>query len=195
MRDYSKDSTKLFEVMSSKSFLNSTSIGGETPVYIYSYEVEATDVVEDMLSKLKKRLGLEGVRLLHIDLFEAFITYCKDSGYLDWMLEAEEETSKEEFLENVQGIAENTGFAENIGQMLDSEEYDVFVLTGAGKIYPLLRMHSMLEKLQKHVEDHPLVLFFPGEYIKSLNGGISLSLFARLNDDNYYRAFDILKEA
>ena len=35
MRDYSKDSTKLFEVMSSKSFLNSTSIGGETPVYIY----------------------------------------------------------------------------------------------------------------------------------------------------------------
>lgn len=181
--------------MRSKSFLNSTSIGGETPTYIYSYEIEASDIVADMLSKLKKKLELDGIKLYELELFEAFTTYCKETDYLDWMLEAEEDISKEEFLENMQGIAENPDFISYIGDKVEEEDYDIFVLSGIGKVYPLLRAHMLLDNLQSYIRRRPFVLFFPGEYIKSLSGGIALSLFGKLPTDNYYRAFDIIKEA
>ena len=195
MRDYSKDSDKLYSVMKSHSFLESTSIGGETPTYIYSYEIEATEIVEDMLNKLRKKLELDGIRLYEMDLFEAFTEFCDKEGYLDWMMEAEEGTSKEEFLENIQGIAENMGFISYVGGKIEDEDYDIFVLSGVGKVYPLLRAHMLLENLQNYIKRKPFVLFFPGEYIKSLSGGIALSLFGKLPADNYYRAFDIIKEA
>lgn len=194
MRDYSKDSDKLYSVMKSKAFLQSTSIGGETPTYVYAYEIEASDIVDDMLSKLEKKLELDGIKLYKLDLFEAFTSFCNEAGYLDFLLEAEETTDKEEFLENIQGIAENSDFISYIGNKIENEEYDIFVLTGAGKAYPLLRAHSLLENLQTYIKRRPFVLFFPGEYIKSTSGGIALNLFGKLPSDGYYRAFDIIKE-
>lgn len=194
MRDYSKDSDKLYSVMKSQAFLQSTSIGGETPTYIYAYEIEASEIVEDMLSKLEKKLALDGIRLYRFDMFEAFTSFCKEAGYLDFLLEIEAGTDKEEFLENIQGIAENSDFASFVGNKVENEDYDIFIMTGAGKAYPILRAHMLLEKLQDYIKRRPFVLFFPGEYVKSTSGGIALNLFGKLPSDGYYRAFDIIKE-
>jgi len=38
-------------------------------------------------------------------------------------------------------------------------------------------------------------MFFPGEYQHSLDTGASLVLFGKLQDDKYYRAFNILDRA
>ena len=52
----------------------------------------------------------------------------------------------------------------------------------------------LLNNLQKEAKEKPTVMFFPGEYTHSLANGASLDLFApvkRLEDDKYYRAFNI----
>jgi hypothetical protein len=39
--------------------------------------------------------------------------------------------------------------------------------------------------------DHPVVMFFPGEYRHREGTGSSLSLFGRLEHKGYYRAFNL----
>lgn len=66
---------------------------------------------------------------------------------------------------------------------------DVVFITGVGEIYPVLRLHGLFETLQQQgvFSDVPVVAFYPGRYT-----GQSLSLFSKLPDGNYYRAFDLI---
>jgi len=66
-------------------------------------------------------------------------------------------------------------------------------ITGVGQVFPYIRSHTVLNNLQSKAKDKPTVMFFPGEYKQSIVEGASLNLFDRLQDDKYYRAFDIYK--
>jgi hypothetical protein len=70
---------------------------------------------------------------------------------------------------------------------METSHADLLVITGVGSAYPLLRTHRLLNCLQPLLKRVPLVVFYPGKYT-----GQSLSLFGRLADDNYYRAFQLI---
>ena len=65
---------------------------------------------------------------------------------------------------------------------------DIVFLTGIGKVWPIIRSHTILNSLHSIIEDVPLVMFFPGEY-----DGLELKLFSEIKDDNYYRAFQLVE--
>ena len=65
---------------------------------------------------------------------------------------------------------------------------DVVIIGGVGRVYPYMRSHNVLNNLQHVFDDVPVVLLYPGEY-----SGQSLTLFGEFEDDNYYRAFNIVK--
>jgi hypothetical protein len=58
---------------------------------------------------------------------------------------------------------------------------------GVGNAWTLLRSHTLLNNLHTLMQNIPLVVFYPGEY-----NGQELSLFGRLGDNNYYRAFRLV---
>lgn len=64
---------------------------------------------------------------------------------------------------------------------------DVVLIHGVGRVYPYMRSHHILNNLQHVFDDVPVVLFYPGEY-----SGQSLTLFGEFQDDNYYRAFNLI---
>ena len=76
----------------------------------------------------------------------------------------------------VQHIKENT------------PENSVVFLTGIGKCYPILRSHKVLNNLHQAFVRVPVVMFFPGTYNEQ-----ELILFNEIKDDNYYRAFRLVK--
>jgi hypothetical protein len=80
---------------------------------------------------------------------------------------------------------------QEIGKQLNSNDYDVLFLSGVGEVYPYIRSHNVLNNLQSVAKQRPTLMFFPGAYTQSLETGASLDLFGRLNDDKYYRAFNI----
>ena len=61
-------------------------------------------------------------------------------------------------------------------------------LTGIGKCYPILRSHKVLNNLHQAFVRSPVVMFFPGTYNEQ-----ELILFNEIKDDNYYRAFRLVK--
>ncbi|EHO19073.1 hypothetical protein HMPREF9466_01865 [Fusobacterium necrophorum subsp. funduliforme 1_1_36S] len=66
-----------------------------------------------------------------------------------------------------------------------SKGKNFMILTGVGKVFPIVRTHTILNNLQNILEDTKVLLFFPGEYTST-----DLRLFG-FEDNNYYRAFRI----
>ncbi len=65
------------------------------------------------------------------------------------------------------------------------EDKNLVIITGVGKIYPIVRTHALLNNLQNIFNETKVILFFPGEYTTT-----DLRLFG-FKDNNYYRAFKI----
>lgn len=67
------------------------------------------------------------------------------------------------------------------------DQNDLVIVSGAGTVWPLLRIHSLLNNLQPVMGKTPLVVFYPGLY-----DGQSLRLFGKIKSSNYYRAFRLV---
>ena len=67
-------------------------------------------------------------------------------------------------------------------------ENAIVFLTGIGKCYPILRSHKVLNNLHQAFVRCPVVMFFPGTYNEQ-----ELILFNEIKDDNYYRAFRLVR--
>jgi hypothetical protein len=78
---------------------------------------------------------------------------------------------------------------------MEERPFQVMFITGVSEVFPYIRSHNILSNLQKIAKDKPTLMFFPGEYQHSLETGASLVLFGKLQDDKYYRAFNILDRA
>lgn len=66
-----------------------------------------------------------------------------------------------------------------------TKDKNFLILTGVGKVFPIVRTHPILNNLQNIFDHTKVLLFFPGEYTST-----DLRLFG-FQDNNYYRAFKI----
>jgi hypothetical protein len=64
---------------------------------------------------------------------------------------------------------------------------DVLMLTGVGAVFPFMRVHSLLEALQPHFADIPILVMYPGVF-----DGRHVKLFDKLRPNDYYRAFNVV---
>ena len=98
--------------------------------------------------------------------------------------------------EELQGILDTESvLIPAIEKKMHFSNLDVLLLTGVGEVSPYIRSHNILNNLQKVAKNQPTLMFFPGSYQHSLASGTALVLFGRLQDDKYYRAFNILDRA
>lgn len=177
----------LYEVISNETFLNKQAIGGEVPFFISAFNPVNQTKVDKYIESLKKKLGVNGISVLDINLYDLSLEILTERGIFNKLVEKETEMSKDKFLKQLQSVLDvETKIMPKIEILLLSTECKVMFLTGIGLVYPFLRSHNILNNLQRIVKTVPTIMFFPGEY-----NGSSLNLFGRFKDDNYYRAFNI----
>lgn len=182
----------LLKVIGSKRFLQKEGLGNEVPFFICDYRAEEAAEMARLQKQLIHKLSQEGVRILHIDLYDLSIELLKQRGIWDQILEMEATVSKDELKELLQGVLDpETYLAPVIALKMQEAQFDVLFLTGVGEVFPYIRSHNVLHNLQRIAKEKPTVLFFPGMYTLSNETGASLDLFGRLHDDKYYRAFNI----
>ena len=182
----------LLKVIGSKRFLQKEGLGNEVPFFICDYRAEEAAEMARLQKQLIHKLSQEGVRILHIDLYDLSAELLKQRGIWDRILEMEATVSKDELKELLQGVLDpETYLAPIIALKMQEAQFDVLFLTGVGEVFPYIRSHNVLHNLQRIAKEKPTVLFFPGMYTLSNETGASLDLFGRLHDDKYYRAFNI----
>ena len=189
MNDIAEKFRHLFNVVSSQSFLNKESLGGEIPFFISSYDATQEIEVKNSIKRLIKKLDTSGVPVLEINLYDLVCEILEDKGGMDRMFRVEKAKSKEKFLRALQSSLNiHQVLMPLIDEKIKDSEAKVYFLTDIGLVFPYIRSHNVLNNLQNIAKEAPTVAFFPGDY-----NGHTLNLFGLLKDDNYYRAFNIDK--
>ena len=184
----------LLAVISGRRFLEKQGLGNEVPFFICPYKPEDAVEMNRTRRQLVSNLLSKGVRILEIDLYDVAVEILKERGIWEQILEMEPETDKLQLKDLLQGVLDpETHLAPRIEALLAAEEHDVLFLSGVGEVFPDIRSHNVLNNLQSVAKEKPMVMFFPGEYTHSLASGAELDLFGKLQDDKYYRAFNIFQ--
>jgi hypothetical protein len=185
----------LFAVLSGQRFLQMEGLSNEVPFFIYPYPPEDALAIAAAKKRIKNRLANAGVTVFEINLYDLSVELLKEREVWDRVLAAEPDQDKADFGEMLQGMLDpQLHIAPAIRDRLAPVDFDIFFLTGIGEVFPYIRSHNVLNNLQSVVTDRPMLMFFPGRYEQSDTLGSSLVLFGRLNDDQYYRAKNILEQ-
>ncbi|MEQ5450293.1 DUF1788 domain-containing protein [Providencia rettgeri] len=188
--------THLTDVLSSSSFIKMEGLNGDIPFHICPFEPSLQSEINILVKQVKNYLRDAQVMVLEINLYDLVIDISKKEGDWEWLIDNESTMSKDELKEELQGIIDTkTVLIPTIVDRMTEYNFDILMITGVGEVFPYIRSSSLLENLQIKAKDKPTLLFFPGKYKHSLEKGSSLILFGTLEDDKYYRAFNILDRA
>lgn len=187
---------KLVAVVSDEGFLANQGLNNEVPFHICPYDPTTQVDINQMVRQLKNNLQEKGVSALEVNLYDLVVEILKQEGDWEWLLENESIMSRDELREELQGVLDiETVITPAISAKMQAADFKVLFITGVGEVFPYIRSHNILNNLQKCAKEKPTLMFFPGLYQHSLESGASLVLFGKLQDDKYYRAFNILDRA
>jgi AcrR family transcriptional regulator len=166
------------------------------PAYVYVYPPDREHEFREAISRLPERLRRPNVGQdpLLVDVFEEFLSYLEAESLsgrplLDHMLE-QEASVPETVDRQLKSQAKSGDFTERLARMFDrhvSEESELdrsyILVHGWGTIYPYLRSSQFLDRMESHMGEYKIILFYPGTY---KNG--QFRLFGKLSSNRVYRA-------
>lgn len=173
-----------------EDFLKARGLGNEIPFWIFDYPPEDEHFVRYSIRKIQEKLNSHSIHFIEIDLYELCLEIVESKISSDKINEFERNKGSDKLLKKLQILLKPENLKKEILQRVVSEEGpELVLLTGIGKAWPLVRLHSILNNLQPVLGNTPLLAFYPGEYTNS-----ELSLFRKFKDANYYRAFRMIDE-
>ena len=193
MKDISTRLIQIKEKIINKSFRENKGLGNEIGFYIFDYDPEHEILVREHIKTLQKEIKRDynNINIKEFDLYELMIMALEEKGYLQKNFQMEEKKNSEYVFNATSKTLRLTsqGSDNKIVQYIkeNTNSDDIVFLTGVGKVWPIIRSHTVLNNLHRAVDHVPVVLFFPGTY-----DGQSLVLFNEIKDDNYYRAFQLV---
>ena len=176
------------------SFLENKGLGNEVGYYVFDYPAEQELIVRNRIADMKAKYNVSGnsFQIIEYDLYDMVIDILIEKGYLEKCFEFEKRKGFERITKSVGNMLRISADDSLIVQRIRDNTPDrcVVFLTGVGTIYPILRSHKILNNLHQVVDNVPVVMFYPGKY-----DGQELILFGdkEAKDDNYYRAFQLVK--
>lgn len=177
----------LREEIQKDDFLDGKGLSNEVNIRIFCYDAAEQLTVTHFLEQLRTDQILQ-CHLIECNLYKIFLSICDDLDITDAIPEMEENEGGTFLLEQLHSAIRESDFIEKI-QYAPHRRGDVLLITGVGDVFPFMRVHSLLEALQPHFSDIPILVMYPGEF-----DGHYLKLFARLKPNDYYRAFNFFAE-
>ncbi|OHY82733.1 DUF1788 domain-containing protein [Marinobacter sp. AC-23] len=173
----------------SQAFLQSQGLGNEIGFWVFDYAPEEELKVREYLAFLTGFLSKKQshLKVISINLLEMMRDYLEERKFLDKAVQMQEGKGDQALLKALAGPMHMDKFAPYMMEQTNASEQDIILIHGLGSVWPVLRAHSLLNKLHGLLGHKPVVLFYPGEY-----DGQSLTLFNRIPSNNYYRAFSLV---
>ena len=174
------------------SFRANKGLGNEVGYYVFDYPSEEELRVREHIKYLERKniLDLDGFELKVYDVYDMMLDFIESEGLLEACYEMEAEDGMDYLVESVSALLEMNEDHNYFSRYIEENtpEDAVVFIVGIGKIFPFVRSHKILNNLHQVFDRVPVVLFYPGKY-----DGLSLMLFSEFKDENYYRAFELVK--
>lgn len=192
-QDFDRRCSALRERLNDADFLANKGLGNEAGIFTFCYdpslELAARCYFEHLVEDSRNgKLGSADVKanLVERNLYDVLLSIAEAKRILEKLPDQEKKRGSAGLLKQVQRIATPEAFVEAMNWQPHCMG-DVLLITGVGEAYPFIRVHTILNNMQSAFRDVPVVVAYPGTF----DGG-SLSLFSKLKDGNYYRAFDLI---
>ena len=174
------------------SFRANKGLGNEVGYYVFDYPSEEELRVREHIKYLERKniSDLDGFELKVYDVYDIMLDFIESEGLLEACYEMEAEDGMDYLVESVSALLEMNEDHNYFSRYIEENtpEDAVVFIVGIGKIFPFVRSHKILNNLHQVFDRVPVVLFYPGKY-----DGLSLMLFSEFKDENYYRAFELVK--
>ena len=174
------------------SFRANKGLGNEVGYYVFDYPAEEELRVREHVKYLKRKNNpdLDGFELKVYDVYDIMLDFIESEGLLEACYEMEADDGMDYLVESVSALLEMNEDHNYFSRYIEENtpENAVVFIVGIGKIFPFVRSHKILNNLHQVFDRVPVVLFYPGKY-----DGLSLMLFSEFKDENYYRAFELVK--
>ena len=191
-RSISERFLELEDRMISVESLTKYGTANEIDFYIFDYNPKDEILVRTEVKKLKEK----NPDIVEFDLYEMMLEIIENEGYMEDVIRMESEYDKELLLREVfQPLLSVEEECSPLLEMFKDRAKDtgekIVLVTGVGKAYPIVRSHTILNNLQSIFRKNPVVMMYPGRY--ETKSKMTLRLFEKLEDDNYYRAFPLVE--
>ena len=178
------------EKMSSAKRLLDLGKANELNFFIFDYDPKDEMRIRDEIKKLIR----SNPNIQEFDLFNLTVELLQNEGYLETVKEYETQYDSDLLLSQLfqpflSLEEENNPIISAFREKVIDDGNHIVLITGVGKAYPIIRSHTILNKLQSVIMSNPVVMMYPGRYDQK--SVMCLKLFDRLDDDNYYRAFPL----
>ena len=146
-----------------EEFLKARGLGNEVPFWIFDYPPEDEHFVRYSIRKIQEKLISHSIRSVEIDLYELCLETIESKIPSEKINEFERNKGSDTLLKKLQIILKPENLKKEIQQMVVTKDApELVLLTGIGKAWPLIRLHSILNNLQPVLGNTPLLAFYPG---------------------------------
>lgn len=166
-------------------FLEGKGLSNEVNIRMFCYEAQDEMIVRHFVEQLSTEQGLSCNPII-CNLYDIFLSICEDIDILDEIPDMEETDGSKFLIEQIHSAVGEEDYITKM-QYDPHNKGDVLILTGVGEVFPFMRIHTLLEALQPHFSDIPILVMYPGEF-----DGRRVKLFNKLPPNDYYRAFNEL---
>ncbi|HDR7391547.1 DUF1788 domain-containing protein [Bacillus toyonensis] len=190
MRRINERLDEILPKITDASFRENKGLGNEIGFYIFDYDPKYEMLVREHIVYIQERLKNDSsLHIREFDLYEVMLEILEEKGYLQKNIDMEQKKGSDFILNATRKALRLTSNNDLVVQYIIDrvQTNDIIFLTGVGKVFPIIRSHTILNNLHKAIDKVPLVMFFPGTY-----DGLELVLFGEIKDDNYYRAFQLI---
>lgn len=168
----------------------------EVSYWVFDYPPDKELEVREKITCLKNKntKGTDGFDLVVFDLYDLIMDHLERKNFIEKCEDFEKKKGLARVVSAVQHtlkITDNDNFI--VKYIIEHTPEDALVfLTGIGKCYPLLQSPEVFNKVLYNMPQEfaavPMILFYPGTYNEQ-----ELIVFNELKEDNYYRAFRIIR--
>lgn len=179
-----------------RAFLSSRGIGNEIACYIFDYPAEHEQDMRAHISWMEQRFASHhsDIKLLNLNLFDVVLDYLSQRKLLDKTLKMQSRKGDTAVLKALRGPLAAEKLRDHIQHSTHPGNYDLVLLSGVGSVWPMMRVHGLLNSLHTIMGTTPLLMFYPGSF-----DGTTLKLFDRVANSThgpgakqYYRAFALV---
>ena len=187
MRSINDRLQEMTEKINSGNVLESSGLGNEINFRVFDYDPEDEYVVRDYLYNY---LLVRNKNIIVFDIYDIIIDILKEKGFLEKTFEYEKKKGAKyvnSVIQKTLAISSNSDLIVKYIKEHNIEKDKIVIITGIGKCYGIVRAHTILNNLQSVITNNPVIMLYPGIY-----DGQSFKLFGKLDNDNYYRAFQLV---
>lgn len=173
------------KVIQQENFLLGKGLSNEINIRMFCYDPKEEMIVRHFIESITTEKLTCNIK--YYDLYEVFLKIFGDKRLLERIPAVEEKRGKDFLARQFVKMCEAKTFASKMQYSPHEHGKDVVVLGGVGKVFPFMRVHSLLEAMQPLFTDIPILVFYPGTF-----DGHRVRLFNLLKPNEYYRAFNLL---